>query len=501
MMTGRRLALAASCLAALSLAAPAPAQAPAAAGAPRMKAVVYRSYGAPEVLRLEEVERPVPDDHQLLVRVRAASVNPLDWHYMRGAPFFGRLGMGLSAPTNPRLGVDFAGTVEAVGNAVTRFKPGDEVFGGRTGAFAEYVTVREDRAVALKPPNVTFEEAAAVPIAATTALQGLRDEGRLRAGQRVLVNGASGGVGTFAVQLAKALGASVTGVCSTRNVELVRSLGADRVLDYTREDFTRGGERYDVVLDNVGNRSLLEVRRALEPAGTYVMIGGPAGTWIEPLPRVAKDLVLSRFVSQDVRLLLADLNQKDLAFLAELMAAGKLRPAIDRRYGLGQLAEAVRYVEAGHARGKVVVTLDDGARIVPVRADVASPPGGGADGVFATFVAVVAAVVVVPIAAALALNRRFQRRNPGKRPYRWGYWVSALSVLGGIALGVVLDAGAVAAVACGAAYALLAWSFARRRRWAWVALTALTFNPFAWAVNAVYLRKRWTEDSAVAPTP
>jgi NADPH:quinone reductase-like Zn-dependent oxidoreductase len=462
-----------------------------------MKAIVYRGYGSPEVLRLEEVDKPVPDDHQLLVRVRAASINPLDWHFMRGTPFFGRLQMGLRAPKTTRLGVDFAGTVEAVGKGVTRFKPGDEVFGGRTGAFAEYVTVGEDRAVALKPPNVTFEEAAAVPIAAITALQGLRDKGRLQPGQTVLVNGASGGVGTFAVQIAKASGANVTGVCSTRNVDMVRSIGADRVIDYTREDFTNGGDRYDVILDNVGNHSVLEYRRALRPDGKYVGIGGPAGKWIDPLPSVIKVLVLSPFVSQDLTMLLAELNQRDLLLLAELMAAGKVKPVIDRRYDLGQIAEAIRYVEAGHARGKVVIAIGDGARPMPARAELPASPAG-ANGLYSIFLAVVATVAVVPVVAALALNRRFQRRNPGKRPYRWGYYLSIASVLCGAALGVFLEVGAAAAIACAAVYAALAWSFARRRRWAWIALTVLTFNPVAWVINLVYLRKRWTEDSVPA---
>ncbi len=254
-----------------------------------MKAIVLCDYGPPDVLKLEDVEKPVPADDQVLVRVRAASVNPLDWHRMRGTPYVGRAEMGLRKPKNTGLGVDFAGTVESVGRNVTRFRPGDEVFGGRTGAFGQYVTVRQDRAVVPKPANLTFEQAAAVPVAAITALQGLRDVGRLQPGQKVLINGASGGVGTFAVQIAKALGADVTGVCSTRNVELVRSIGADRVVDYTREDFTKSGERYDLILDNVGNHSLSECRRALNPKGRYVMVGGPPGRWINPLrPRARR---------------------------------------------------------------------------------------------------------------------------------------------------------------------------------------------------------------------
>ena len=323
-----------------------------------MKAVVYCDYGSPDVLKLEAVEKPVPSDSQLLIRVRAASVNPLDWHYMRGTPYIGRLGMGLRKPAITRLGVDFAGTVESVGRSVTQFKPGDEVFGGRTGALAEYVTVRENGAVVLKPANLTFEEAAAVGVAAITALQGLRDEGKLQPGQKVLINGASGGVGTFAVQIAKAFGADVTGVCSTRNVDLVRSLGADQVIDYTKEDFTKSAQRYDLILDNVGNHSLSDLRRVVTPKGTYVMVGGPSGRWIDPLPRAFKAIVLSRFVSQDMSMFLAVLNKKDLTVLRDLMEAGKVKPVIDRRYKLSEVREAIGYLETGRARGKVVITMD-----------------------------------------------------------------------------------------------------------------------------------------------
>jgi NADPH:quinone reductase-like Zn-dependent oxidoreductase len=267
---------------------------------------------------------------------------------MRGTPRVMRLGTGLRKPAVIRLGVDFAGTVEAVGRGVGRFKPGDEVFGGRTGAFAEYVTMNEDGAVALKPANLTFEQAAAVPIAAITALQGLRDAGQVQPGQRVLINGAS-------------VGAEVTGVCSTRNVDMVRSLGADRVIDYTREDFTTGEERYDILLDNVGNRSLSECRRVLNANGRYVLIGGGGpndGPWIGPLARVAGTWVVSRFVSQDLGLFMAALKNEDLAILAELMRHGKVVPVIDRRYSLGDLPAAVRYLEEGHARGKVVITTE-----------------------------------------------------------------------------------------------------------------------------------------------
>ncbi|HEY5849253.1 MAG TPA: NAD(P)-dependent alcohol dehydrogenase [Lysobacter sp.] len=325
-----------------------------------MKAVTYCDYGSADKLRYGDVEKPVPADDEVLVRVLAAAANPLDWHYMRGTPYLMRMGTGLRRPEVTRLGVDFAGTVEAVGKGVTRFKPGDEVFGGRTGAFAEYVAVKQDRAIVAKPANLSFEQAAAVPIAAITALQGLRDGGKLQAGQTVLINGASGGVGTFAVQIARSMGAKVTGVCSTRNVELVRSLGADQVIDYKTTDYTQGGQQYDVILDNVGNRSLAENRRALKPDGHYVLIGGGGpdnGRWIGPMIKPVGAMVTSWFVPQDMGMVLAELNQKDLAVLAGLMAAGKVTPVIDRRYPLAELPEAIRYLETGRARGKVIITV------------------------------------------------------------------------------------------------------------------------------------------------
>ncbi len=326
-----------------------------------MRAVVYCDYGTADVLRLEDVAKPVPGDDELLVRVHAAGVNPLDWHYMRGTPYVMRLSSGLRKPKDTRVGVDYAGTVEAVGRNVTRFKPGDEVFGGRSGALAQYVAVRQDRAVALKPANVSFEQAGAVAIAATTALQGLRDAGRVQPGDKVLINGASGGVGTFAVQIAKAMGAEVTGVCSTRNVELVRSLGADHVIDYTRDDYSAGGQRYDVILDNVGNRSLSENRRVLAPEGRYVLIGGGGpddGHWIGPFVKPIQAALMSPFVSQDMGMLLAKLSNEDMNRLAELMRSGAVTPVIDRRYRLQEAAEAIRYLEQGRARGKVVVTME-----------------------------------------------------------------------------------------------------------------------------------------------
>ena len=323
-----------------------------------MKAIVYRCYGSPDVLKLEDVEKPTPADNEVLVKVHAASVNPYDWHFMRGSPYFMRLLAGLGAPDDPSMGVDFSGTVEAAGSKVTRFKPGDEVFGGRGGAFAEYVAVPEDRALALKPANMTFEQAASVPMAAITALQALRDNGKIEPGQKVLINGASGGVGTFAVQIAKSFGAEVTGVCSTRNVDMVRSIGADHVLDYTREDYTKSGQRYDLIIDNVGNHSLLANRRVLNPDGIFVIVGGSGGDWLGPLMRPISALMLSPFVGQEFGMLLAQMRQDDLATLGDLMRSGKMTPVIDRRYSLSEVPAAIQYSEEGHARGKIIIGVD-----------------------------------------------------------------------------------------------------------------------------------------------
>ncbi len=331
--------------------------------APRnpMKAIVYCDYGAADVLRLADIEKPTPDDNQILVKVRAASVNPLDWHFMLGKPYLMRAQAGLRKPKITQLGVDFSGTVEAVGKNVTQFKAGDDVFGGRTGSFAQYLCVRADRAVVPKPASLTFEQAASLPIAAITALQALRDRAQVQPGQKVLINGASGGVGTFAVQIAKTFGAEVTGVCSTRNLEMVRSLGADHVVDYTKEDFTKSAEKYDAILDNVGNHALLDCRRVLKPKGRFVLIGGGGpnkGNWLGGLSRALDALLLSPFVSQDMGMFLADMNPKDLAVLGELMQSGKVKPVIDRSYPLSELPAAIRYLEEGHARGKVVITVE-----------------------------------------------------------------------------------------------------------------------------------------------
>jgi len=323
-----------------------------------VKAVMRERYGPPSVLELREVETPSPSDGELLVRVSATSVNPLDWHDLTGWPYLVRVRNGLRRPKERRLGVDFAGTVEAVGGGVTHFLVGDDVFGARNGAFAEYVVVSEDRSVVHKPASVTFEQAAAVPVAAVTALQGLRDRGRLRAGQKVLVNGASGGVGTFAVQIAKAFGAEVTGVCSTRNMELVRSLGADHIVDYTQEDFTRRIERYDLLLDVAGGRSWSDCTRVLTENATVVVAGGPKPNRFTGLSlrHLARLRVASWTGSRKAFPFLAKLNPEDLGVLAELLASGQVVPAIDRRYALDEIADALAYVGEGHARSKVVVT-------------------------------------------------------------------------------------------------------------------------------------------------
>ncbi len=330
-----------------------------AADASTMKAVVYRCFGSADVLELADIEKPIPADNEVLVKIKAAAVNPLDWHYMRGSPYIMRLlGAGIGTPANIRLGVDFAGTVEAVGSLVTQFKPGDDVFGGRTGAFAEYVTIAQDKAIALKPANMSFEQAASVPIAAITALQGLRDKGQIQAGHKVLINGASGGVGTFAVQIAKSYGAEVTAVCSARNAEMVRSIGADHVIDYKQENYTENGQHYDLIIDMVGNHSLSDNRQVLTPEGKLIMIGGAKGNWLAPLIGPIKALMYSPFVKQEFLMFIARLRQQDLAVLGELMKSGKLTPVIDRSYALNDVPAAIRYSEEGHARGKIIITVD-----------------------------------------------------------------------------------------------------------------------------------------------
>jgi len=321
-----------------------------------MRALVRERFGPPEVLRLEQVAKPDVAEDGVLVRVRAASLNRLEWYSLTGTPYIGRTQMGLRKPKQPGLGVDFAGVVEAVGSDVTDFRVGDEVFGGRTGALAEYVSAR--LAVASKPANVTFEEAAAVPVAGLTALQALRDKGNLQPGQKVLVDGASGGVGTFVVQIAKAFGADVTGVCSTRNVELVGALGADDVVDYTREDVTRSGRRYDLVVAVAGSRSWSDYRRVLEPEGTLVVVGGPIGNpWTGPIARVVKVRLAAMRSSQTAIFFISKLNRPDLGVMAELLEVGKVKPVVERTYDLREAADAFRYVGTGHVQGKVVVTI------------------------------------------------------------------------------------------------------------------------------------------------
>jgi NADPH:quinone reductase-like Zn-dependent oxidoreductase len=323
-----------------------------------MKAIRYYRYGSPDVLELRDVDPPVIGDDEILIRVRAATVNPLDLHYLRGTPYLVRLAGGLTRPKVNGLGADLAGYVEAVGREVTRFRPGDEVFGVARQTLAEYVCTRADGPVAAGPATLTYEQAAAVPVAALTALQALRDKGGIQPGYCVLVNGAAGGVGTFTVQLAKAYGAEVTGVCSARNVDLVRSIGADRVVDYTREDFTRTRARYDLMVDLAGGRQLTEVRRVLAPTAVVVAVGGPdRGRWIGPFRDIIAMRVRSSFTSQTVRPMLTNPSTDDLAVLRELLESGKINPVVDRTYPLSEAPEAIRYLETGHARGKVVITV------------------------------------------------------------------------------------------------------------------------------------------------
>ena len=322
-----------------------------------MKAIVHHQYGPPDVLKLQEIDKPVPKEDELLVRVHAASINILDWYGITGLGI-ARVGGGFRKPKDPRVGVDFAGVVEGVGANVKLFKPGDEVYGGRSGSFAEYVTIREQRGIAPKPAGVTFEQAATVPVAGLTALQGLRDNGQIQPGQKVLINGASGGVGTFAVQIAQAFGAEVTGVCHTRHIDAIRSLGADHIIDYAREDFTRSGQRYDLVLDVMGGRSWRDFRRVLNPNATFVLIGGPkTNRLIGPLAHIIRIRLAALRASQKVIFFIANVNREDLLFMNELMEAGKVTPLIDRQYKLSELSQAMRHFAEGHPHGKIVITM------------------------------------------------------------------------------------------------------------------------------------------------
>jgi NADPH:quinone reductase-like Zn-dependent oxidoreductase len=327
-----------------------------------MKAAIYESYGPPDVVQITDVEKPVPRDDEVLIKVRAASVNPLDWRLMKGEPRALRIMPRLLKMPIGRPGVDVAGEIEAVGSHVKQFKPGDAVFGGCRGAFAEYGCTPESKIV-MKPANVTFEQAAAINVAGLTTLQGLRDKGNIQPGSKVLINGAAGGVGTFAVQIAKSFGAHVTGVCSTRNIDMVRSIGADEVIDYTQHDFTSSNQRYDLILDCIGNHSFSACRRILNPKGRLVMIGAPHDLSVmDILTPMIKTSLLSLFVTQKAVMFIAKSNQNDLTFLGELIVTGKLKPVIDRCYSLSQAADAIRHVEEGHARGKVVITLDGAHR-------------------------------------------------------------------------------------------------------------------------------------------
>lgn len=324
-----------------------------------MKAVLYFRFGPPEVIELHDVEKPPVPDDGVLVRVRASSVNPADWYPMMGRPYIARTTFGIRKPKNSRLGIDYAGTVESVGKSVTRLRPGDDVFGGRTGALAGYVCLPESGAIALKPANVTFEAAAATPVAGVTALQALRDRARIKPGQTVLINGASGGVGTFTVQVAKAFGAEVTAVCSTGNVEMVRSLGADVVIDYTREDFTRSGLRYDAMIDIAGSRPWSACKRVLEPNAAYVIVGGPKkNRMLGPFSRAIKVRAGSMRASQKVvSFFIAQLNRPDLEVLREMLESGKIKPVVEKCYPLSDVREAFGHLGEGHARGKLVVTM------------------------------------------------------------------------------------------------------------------------------------------------
>ncbi len=346
-------------VAALTLSYTAPCAPPGGAGDEddSVRAWVHRCYGSPDVLELSRVRKPEPGEHEVLVRVRAASLNPLDRHYLYGSPYLMRLGTGIGSPDDMRVGVDFAGVVEAVGSEVTQFVPGDRVYGGASGAFADYVVMGETGALVRLPEGVAFEDAASLPIAAISALQALRDAGNVQPGDKVLVNGASGGVGTFAVQIAKSLGAEVHGVCSTRNVELVRALGADRVFDYRKESYIDSGQTYDVIVDLVGNYSAYANRKVLQPGGTLVLVGGPKGDWIAPFKRPLGAMLLSPFVDERFEVFLATLNKEDLATLAGMVRDGTLSPVIGQRFSLSAVPDAFRFYEERGTHGKIVIVM------------------------------------------------------------------------------------------------------------------------------------------------
>ncbi|NND81873.1 MAG: NAD(P)-dependent alcohol dehydrogenase [Gammaproteobacteria bacterium] len=333
-----------------------PVDSAAASGDNSMRAIQYHCYGGPEVLRYTRVPKPEMGAEDILVNVKAAGVNPYDWHFMRGSPYVMRLMAGIGAPTDTGFGSDYAGVVTAIGDEVTKYAVGDRIFGGSSGALAEYVVLNQSRSIGRIPDNVSFEQAGAAPMAGITALQALRDSGELKAGQSVLINGASGGVGTFAVQIAKAMGAEVTGVCSTRNVDMVMSLGADYVVNYKTDDFVEADKKYDLIIDNVGNRSISELRSVLKPQGILVMVGGPSGDWLGPFKNNVMAMLTEPFVDQQLKGFLAVYSSEDFAALAELMQQGKVKSVIDVRHPLSDTAEAIRYSESGRARGKILIT-------------------------------------------------------------------------------------------------------------------------------------------------
>ena len=341
---------------AISYSSSCPGPTPAGSGE-TMTAVTYQCYGGPEVLQLSQISKPEPGPKEVLVKVHYAGVNPLDWHYMRGSPYLMRLGSGIGAPTDSRLGVDFAGVVESVGEHVRKFKPGDKVFGGRSGAFGEYIVAREMGPIAHLPDKVSLEQAATVGIAGLTALQALRDKGQLQAGQKVLINGASGGVGTFAVQIARSMGAEVTGVSSAGNHPMVRKLGAHHVIDYKQEDYTQGSERYDLIVDMVGNHSARANSGVLTPGGRLVLVGGGKGDWIGPIGKPLQALFYGPFIEQEMIILMAKMNNEDLNTLAGLMASGQLSPVIGHHYPLAEISEAMALSESSRARGKIAIAV------------------------------------------------------------------------------------------------------------------------------------------------
>ncbi len=325
----------------------------------KMRAVVHQCYSSSNDLKVAQVDKPVPAADEVLVKIHAAGVNPLDYHMMRGAPYIMRLGSGIGQPETSILGADFSGVVESVGKDVTRFKVGDAVFGGSRGSFSDYLTIGQDQGIVHKPAEVTFQQSATVAVAAATALQALRDQGQLKAGEKVLINGASGGVGTYAVQIAKSMGAEVYGVCSGRNVDMVKSLGADHVFNYKQENYTEGEQTFDVIIDMISNHSISDNRKVLKPGGRYVIVGGAKGNWFGPLAQPIGAMIQDSFVEEKLIFFVAHFDQQDFEFLAELMASGKMRPVIDQVFPLEQVPAAISYSESGRAKGKIVIQINN----------------------------------------------------------------------------------------------------------------------------------------------